>query len=392
MVGKPEEVRMINSVIYNEEYGTFQYMTDSGLVVQAAELPSELVELAVISRAVKLKSYPEYTSENALIKYLKKRYKDKSYFYFPLENKGFGVYFAPFAAVKKYFAMGNVITVVPYEFLVVQFIHKKAGLKGPSLFLEFQAEFIKITAIVEGMEFNPVSYTTREHLKQSLSDLRSELRKKEIEVKNILSNEQDVRIKEIFELIPYLYSLKDFVTFHAAFNKNIPHFQNVEALFAHKEKKEIAFARKAFLFSLLLLVTVVSVTLYTGYFLCSKATVSAIRYERMSERIDLLVNNKDGDLIANNILRLPDLYIKLTRFLNLFPKGTVLENLSVEKQGDIYIVSGKGYIHGTVKNFTEIYNILYLALETYGYKVFYGFNGQGKPYFLLKGRLKNERR
>jgi hypothetical protein len=373
---------MINSVIYNDEYGAFQYYDGADIV--SPEIPKELVELAVISKSIKFKAHQDYKDESAFRKFLKKAYKDKSYFYFPLKE-GFGVYSTAPANTKKYYSLGFVDTVVPYEYLITRFTQYKK-LSGTVVFIEFQETFIRICAIYKGFSMGQVTHTTNDTFKHILSTLFSEFSSKKIEVSAILSNKADIRIKDIFGMDVVEYNTAELYEYHASFTKlNIPYFENLEAKFAEKERKD----KRKGLAAVALSLAFFTATIGTSFFMNKKLMSEENALKAMKYKIVRL--NKEfmarrSALITNRILKYPDLPSKIKSFLALFPKGVLLKRINIEKAPAFsYSVSGRGTAGGGINGFVETYDKLYSVLTVNGFKVSYNFTKSGKPYFTFEG-------
>lgn len=376
---------MINSVIYNDEYGSFQYY--DGTDVVSPEMPKELVELAVISKSIKFKAHQDYKDESAFRKFLKKAYKDKSYFYFPLKE-GFGVYSVVPAHTKKYYSIGFIDTVVPYEYLIARFVTQYKKLSDTVIFIEFQETFIRICAIRNGFSIGQVTHTTNDTFNHILSTLHSEFYSKKITPSAILSNRADIRIKEMFGMDVTTYNTAELYEYHASFTKSsIPYFENLEAKFAEKEKKDKRKGLTAIVLSLIFL----AFTAGIWFFINRKLTreENALNgVEHKIVRLNKEFMDKRSSLITNSILKYPDLPSRLKSFLSLFPADTLLKKIDIAKLPSFsYSVSGRGIAAGGINGFVETYDKLYPVLTKNGFKVNYNFTKSGKPYFTFQGKL-----
>lgn len=375
---------MINSVIYNEEYGSFQYYSENDIITP--KIPREPIELAVISKDITFKAYQDFTDETAFNKFLKKAYKDKSYFTFALK-KGYGVYSVNPLKTKQYYELGFIDTVIPYEYLITKFVVNEKQISKPAVFIEFQADFIRLLVIFNGFCVFPAVHTTNDTFKTIFGNIKNQLISKRIEIASILSNNEDVRIKDVFDNIDIVgYNTKEIFNFHSSFNKRAPHFENLEVKFEEREKKK----SKIRFTALGLSVALFAVVLISYFFVNNKIDIEtqkarSLDYKLM--RVDRALLKGRSALVTNRIFRYPDLSKGLSSFLSLFPSGVIIKNINIVKSKSSYAISGKGTVKNSITEFVAKYNIVYFSLIKHGFAVHYNFTQTGKPYFNFKGIL-----
>lgn len=377
---------MAKSVIYNLDYGVFQFYKD-GEIVFNNEMPEGEIVMAVIDKEIKFKLYPDFSSEAAFKKFVKKVYGDKNLFYFKLKD-GYGIYLISPANSKKYYRFGKVDTVIPYEYLVIKF--SETFSRKSLMFMEFSGGFIRIAVIHNGFSLLPAWHVPSDNLQVILSDLYGQLNAKNIRINTVLTNNGDPVISRVIQdanIITYEHG--EFYRFHESMGGRFPYFKNLDENFKEKEK------RNNIKNWILLLVSLIILSLSVKYALTLRKEVAKekVQIEFFKSRINFLnlrIHHENERLVINGIKKYPKLNIVIKDFLELFPKGIIIKSIEIRlaktKQGRAYMLKGAGTT-ASLNGFISKYNSLDYALSRYGFKLNYRFTDYGLPYFVFSGNL-----
>lgn len=216
-------------LIFIEDYDIYQYFDgNKSFFLDNNPYKESNIKVAVISKNIHVSDVFKNTDalannkplkKSRALKYINKYYKNESYFLFECNNNGYGVYHTLPANTKKYYSLGIVNFVIPYEYLVILFLNNKltsiterqvskefsgsgdricgeigaAGEQTSLLFIEETDKIYKAVVVASGFNLFPVISFKEDMLNENLSFLQTELNSKRIKINKIVTNSDSAK-------------------------------------------------------------------------------------------------------------------------------------------------------------------------------------------------------
>lgn len=399
---------LYHCLIFIEDYGLYQFF-DGNKSSFSTDNPCKdnKTKVAVISKNIYVSDIAGNNNKNAPagdsrhtfkksinFKYIKQYYKNKSYFLFERDTGKYGIYHTSPANIKKYYSLGIVEIVIPYEYLVVLFLDYKFAaiaerqrIKGQSciLFIEETDKIYKAVAVVNGLNILQVMSFKEDMLDENLNFLQAELNSKKIKIDKIFTNNRNINaaLNGLFlgaEIISF--DIREFFDF---FNDIEPdstsHFENLENRI--KELKRKRSIRNNLFLAGLLIALILIIAGITG--LNNIVTIKRDKITHLNHKIAIL-NRTISDLKAkaymNKMLTAPDIGSYLKKLIAILPKDTKIKNIIITRSKNDYILRGKGVFSGGYGEFVKDYNEISEKLSAFKmFGISFNINKFDKPSF-----------
>ncbi|MGC8553916.1 MAG: hypothetical protein ACP5NA_00250 [Candidatus Acidulodesulfobacterium sp.] len=399
---------MYKNFIYIEEYDIYQYfdgdksvfshsLTDDYYSDDSSETEVNYA-VAVISKNINFSVIPEKNVKNRkkfyLSRYIGKSYKNGSYFLAYGINGEYGVYHALPSNIKKYYSLFQRIDIViPYDYLVIEFLKEKFNgfnLKKNFLFIEKTDDVYKIIIISNGFSIMPVLSFKADMITDNLNILKTKIdsENKFIKIEQIIADCDCGDFKNFFGNAEILnFTAKDFFEYFERINKTFSHFENPEIKFKKIEDKKNR--TKNIYIAVLIFVIFFMEAMIISY--GKKTVFERQKIEEMNKKIAVLSLKIDRDkskIIFNGHFSKVNIVNYLKSFFALLPKTVKIKKIKMMKSGTGYIFYATVFDNGGYRRFSYDYNTIAKKLD---YKktlsVKYLFGKSGKPSMKFLGFL-----
>jgi hypothetical protein len=399
---------MYKNFIYLEEYDIYQYFDGeksffSHSIIDGYTKEASAVVInhavSVISKNINFSIIPEKRLKDGkkfyLSRYVGKSYKNESYFFTYGINGEYGVYHTLPLNIKKYYALFQGIDIViPYDYLVIEFLKEKFNgvyLKKDFLFIEKTDDIYKIIVISKGFSIMPVLSFKADMLFDNLNILKTKIDSENsgIKIEQIIADCDCRDFKNFFGNVEILsFTAKDFFEYFESISKTAPHFENIEIKFKKIEDKKnrakniyIAVLIFAIFFMEVLLVSYGKKTFYERQ-----------KISEMNKKISVLSLKIDKDkskIIFNGHFSKVNIVNYLKNFFSLLPKTVKIKKINIIKSKTLYIFNATVFDTGGYRKFSHDYNSIskkFNNKKTLSVKYF--FDKSGKPIMKFLGLLK----
>ncbi len=396
---------MYKNFIYIEEYDIYQYFdgdksffSHERIDDYAADFEIEHA-VSIISKNINFSIIPEKRLKDGkkfyLSRYVGKSYKNESYFFADGINGGCGFYHTLPLNIKKYYSLFKGIDIViPYDFLVIEFLKEKfngINLKKDFLFIEKTDDVYKMILVSNGFSIMPVLSFKADMLMDNLNILKTRIDSENIGIKieQIIADCDCADFKNFFGNVEILnFTAKDFFEYFKSINKNIPHFEDIEIKFKKIEDKKNR-AKNIYIAVLIFAIFLMEV-LVVSYRKKTFYEVQKIR--EMNKKISVLSLKIDKDkskILFNEDFPKVNIANYLKKFFAILPKSVKIKKINIIKSGAGYIFNATVFGTDGYRIFSYNYNALSKKLD--GKKtlsVKYFFDKSGKPSMKFLGLLK----
>ncbi len=399
---------MYKNFIYIEEYDIYQYFegdksffSHSLIDGYASDVSDAGIKhaVSVISKNINFSLIPEKNVKNGkkfyLSRYIGKSYKNESYFFAYGINGEYGVYHTLPSNIKKYYSLFQGIDIViPYDYLVIEFLKEKFNgfnLKKDFLFIEKTDDVYKIIVISNGFSIMPVLSFKADMLIDNLNILKTKIDSENtfIKIEQIIADCDCGGFKNFYGNAEILsFTAKDFFEYFESINKAVPYFENPEIKFKKIEDKKnrtkniyIAFLIFAIFFIETMIISYGKKTVYERQ-----------KIKEMNKKISVLSLKIDKDkskIIFNGHFSKVNIVNYLKNFFVLLPKTVKIKKINIIKSKTRYIFSATVFDTGGYRRFSHDYNTISKKLDykkTLSVKYFFGKSG--KPSMKFLGFLK----
>lgn len=390
-------------IIFIEDYDIYQYFDgNKPIFLNNNPYKKGNIKVAVISKNIYVSNISKNTAalagnkplkKSAALKYINKYYKNESYFFFECGNGEYGIYHTLPANTKKYYSLGIVDFVIPYEYLVILFLKNKlaSAEQTPLLFIEETDKIYKVVAAVNGFNLFQVISFKEDMLNENLNFLQTELNSKKIKINKIFTNSNSVKavLNGFYSGAEIInFDIKEFFEFFNNLESAVPHFENLEVKF-----KKLAYKKNRlnnlFIASLLicLIVIISGIAILNGNVLRKREKIVYLN-NKIAILNDKIAARK-AKLSINKMLAVPDVVKYFKKLILILPKDTRIKNLIIIKSGSHYIFYGNGFVRGGYKKFVKNYNKI--SADSSSFKMFhmtYNIDKFNKPSFKFHGVIR----
>ena len=399
---------MYKNFIYIEEYDIYQYFDGDKSFFSHKRIDDYAKDaidvgikhaVPIISKNINFTIIPKKNVKDgkkfSLSRYVGKSYKKESYFFADGINGGYGVYHTIPLNIKKYYSLFQGIDIViPYDFLVIEFLKEKFNgvyFEKNFLFIEKTDDVYKVIVISNGFSIMPVLSFKADMLFDNLNILKTRIDPENIGIKieQIIADCDCGDFKNFFGNVEILnFTAKDFFEYFESINKNIPHFEDIEIKFKKIEDKKNR-AKNIYIAVLIFAIFLMEMLLISY----GKNTF----YERqkiieMNKKISLLSLKIDKDkskILFNGHFPKVNIVNYLKIFFSLLPKTVKIKKINIIKSKNRYIFNATVFDTSGYRKFSHDYNSISKKLDNKKtLSVKYFFDRSGEPIIKFLGLLK----